>query len=289
MPTPPSTLDLAELEAGLAGTSFAGHVHAFSTVASTNTLAIEAAHAGVRTGVWVADEQTAGRGRGGHQWHSAAGDGLYVSVLLRPVLFGSDTLKISLAAGVAAVAAIGLAAGPADGFAKAAPVILRWPNDLLSAADGRKLGGILAESALGGDGRLSYAVVGIGINLNQRTMPPGLEQIATSLRMCRPAHERDRKIRRESLLPALLRALAAEVAALEREGIGETRETGILARFERASPMTRGTPVRVAEGGGYTGVTDGLDAHGLLRVRAEDGSLRLVRHGGVRALEPERP
>ena len=65
------------------GTSFAGRVRHFPSVGSTNSLALEAAQAGAREGVWVADEQTAGRGRGGHAWHSAAGDGLYVSALVR--------------------------------------------------------------------------------------------------------------------------------------------------------------------------------------------------------------
>ncbi len=64
------SLDLELVEAGIAGTEFAGKVHHFPSVSSTNTMALEAAQLGVRSGVWVADEQTAGRGRGGHQWHS---------------------------------------------------------------------------------------------------------------------------------------------------------------------------------------------------------------------------
>ena len=68
--------DLAKVDAEIAGTEFAGRVLHFASVGSTNALALEAAQAGARVGVWVADEQTAGRGRGGHGWHSAAGDGL---------------------------------------------------------------------------------------------------------------------------------------------------------------------------------------------------------------------
>ena len=278
-----SSLGLSEVEEGLRGTRFAGHIHAFASVASTNTLAVQAAQAGATAGVWIADEQTAGRGRGGHTWHSAAGDGLYVSVLLRPHLDGPDALKISLAAGVAAARAIEQAAGAA--------ITLRWPNDLMESTpdpngnrfEGRKLGGILTESAMAPDGWLSYAVVGIGINLNQQTMPPELEQVATSLRMTMAAEPRD--TRREVLLPLLVSQLAEQVQLLEREASeagAKLPPEGLLARFTAWSPMLQGVRVHVAEEGGYTGSTEGLDARGLLQVRAADGTLRIVRHGGVR-------
>src|SRR5271167_1827462 len=101
-----SSFDLGAVEQGIAGTEFAGRVMHFDSVGSTNALALEAAQQGVQTGVWVADEQTAGRGRGGHQWHSAAGDGLYVSALVTPSLPMTAALWLSLATGLAATAAI---------------------------------------------------------------------------------------------------------------------------------------------------------------------------------------
>jgi BirA family biotin operon repressor/biotin-[acetyl-CoA-carboxylase] ligase len=79
--------DLRALEAVLAGTIFAGKLHFASVTDSTNTDAVEAARAGAEHGsVYFADEQLAGRGRGDHGWRSAAGEGLYVSVLLRPAM-----------------------------------------------------------------------------------------------------------------------------------------------------------------------------------------------------------
>ena len=312
--------DLGAVEAELAGSAFAGRVTHLRTTTSTNTLAIEAAQDGVGGGVWVADEQTAGRGRGGHGWHSVAGDGLYVSVLLRPKLTGADALKISLAAGLAAKRAaewgMGVAqkeeqtpgaearftgggerpkaealayleANAADTERKAEieqpniPMVdLRWPNDLMvMGADGveRKFGGILTESAMdGGAGALAYAVVGIGMNLNHAELPEELRGIATSLRMVS-----GERVSRERVLVALLLGLEREMLGLAAE-IGGGRGTEIGARFERASTWVRGLRVRVEEDGGYTGVTDGLDERGLLRVRLEDTSVRVVRHGGVR-------
>lgn len=261
------SFDKAAVDAGIAGTGFAGSLCHILSTTSTNTLALAAAQAGVATGVWVADEQTAGRGRGGHTWHSAPGDGLYLSVLVRPRLFGVDALKLSLAAGVAASAAVSAVTG--------LKIDVRWPNDLMATAeDGveRKFGGILTESALeGGDGALAYAVIGIGMNLNHRAMPDELREVATSLFLAG-----GERVSREALLIALLPALAGEIALLEAS------PQGICRRFERYSTWVRHMEVHVAEDDGYTGVTDGLDRHGLLRVRLLDGSLRTVRHGGVR-------
>ncbi len=105
---------------------------------STNQLALEAAQAGARRGIWVADEQTAGRGRGGHSWHSRRGDGLYVSVLVTPELPLDRALWLSLATGLAAQQAILSTTG--------IRIDLRWPNDLLCGE--RKLGGILVETSV---------------------------------------------------------------------------------------------------------------------------------------------
>jgi BirA family biotin operon repressor/biotin-[acetyl-CoA-carboxylase] ligase len=77
--------DLDSLHRELAGTPFAGRARHFPTIDSTNTLAMREAEQGQESGtVYLADEQTGGRGRGAHEWHSAAGSGLYVSILLRP-------------------------------------------------------------------------------------------------------------------------------------------------------------------------------------------------------------
>jgi BirA family biotin operon repressor/biotin-[acetyl-CoA-carboxylase] ligase len=260
--------DLAAVNAGIAGTAFAGRVLHFPSVGSTNVLALEAAQAGARGGVWVADEQTAGRGRGGHGWHSAAGDGLYVSALVAPPLPLPMTMALwlSLSTGMAARAAIAEVTGmTAD---------IRWPNDLL--LHGRKCGGILVETAVDGE-MLRYAVIGVGINVNHAKFPAELEALATSLRM-----ESGSEVSRETLLAALLRSLDEEIGLLVREHRGEIAGVGLLERFAEASSWVRGRRVRVDEGGGYTGVTAGLDARGFLLVDGDDGVMHTVLSGGVR-------
>ena len=126
--------DLAALHTALAGTIFAGKLHFSPVTESTNTDAMAAARSGAPHGsVYFADEQLAGRGRGNHAWHSPAGEGLYVSILLRPQMPAERHALLPLAAGLAAADAIQAAAGIA--------VDLRWPNDLLIGP--RKTGGIL--------------------------------------------------------------------------------------------------------------------------------------------------
>ena len=264
--------DLAAVDEGIAGTSFAGRLLHFDSVGSTNALALEAAQAGARAGVWVADEQTSGHGRGGHGWHSTAGDGLYVSALVAPHLPMAMALWLSLATGLAAQAAIAEVTGLA--------VDIRWPNDLLLS--GRKCGGILVETAVASEQQntaaiLRYAVIGIGINVNHAEFPADIAALATSLRM-----ERGSEVSRETLLIALLRSLDKEIQLLVQENRGAMTGTGLLERFAKASSWVQGKQVRVDEGGGYTGVTAGLDARGFLLVDGDDGALHTVLSGGVR-------
>ncbi len=268
------------------GNRFAGYVQHFASIDSTNRAALEAAQQDARCGVWVADEQTAGRGRGGHTWHSSPGDGLYVSALVAPDLPAQQSICLALAAGLAAQQAIDESCG--------LRVDLRWPNDLM--LDGRKCGGILVEtvvetaaeaSSVKPAALLRYAVIGIGINVNHAEFPTELRDIATSLRI-----ERDLAFARQPLLVQLLRELDHQIAVLEQETRGPHRwpqhdprnGPDLLARFTAASTWVRGKRVHVPEQGGYTGTTAGLDARGFLLVDADDGCRRTVFSGGVREL-----
>ena len=249
-----------------------GSVSWLPVTGSTNQLALEAAQAGARRGIWVADEQTAGRGRGGHSWHSASGDGLYVSVLVTPELPLDRALWLSLATGLAAQQAILATAG--------IRIDLRWPNDLLWGS--RKLGGILVESSVANTpstapAGLRYAVLGVGINVRHRAFPPEIASLATSLWL-EGAHD----VNRQALLIALLRALDRELDELDREYAGVGSRPSLLTRFGEASTWVRGKRVQVPEEGGYTGLTTGLDTRGFLLVNGDDGVLRTVRSGGVR-------
>ncbi|MEI9970479.1 MAG: biotin--[acetyl-CoA-carboxylase] ligase [Terracidiphilus sp.] len=264
--------DLSALDTELAGMVFAGKLHFVRSTGSTNSDAIAAArgdtqHVGAPHGsVYFADEQLAGRGRGDHGWVSVAGEGLYVSVLLRPQIPASRLALLPLAAGLAAAEAIRTAAGHT--------VDLRWPNDLLIGP--RKTGGILVEANLESKSP-PYAVVGIGINVHQHAFPPGLATPATSLDL-----EAGKYISRQTLLVALLKSLERETQALA----DATAAKEILARVENASTWIRGRSVQVHGPQSCTGVTAGLDENGFLRVATASG-LVTVQTGGLRAAEKD--
>ena len=258
--------DLAALDADLASTLFAGKLHFASVTSSTNADAIAAARYGSPHGsVYFADEQLAGRGRGDHRWISVAGEGLYVSVLLRPQIPASRLPFLPLAAGLAAAEAIRAVSSLI--------VDLRWPNDLLIGP--RKTGGILAEATTQSNGPPHEVVLGIGINVHQRAFPPGLATPATSLDL-----ESGKRLSRQTLLVALLKSLEREASALS----DPVAAANIAARLEQASTWIRGRKVEVHGPQTCTGVTAGLDEHGFLRVATANG-LVTVQTGGLRAAE----
>jgi BirA family biotin operon repressor/biotin-[acetyl-CoA-carboxylase] ligase len=201
---------------------------------------------------------------GDHGWESAAGDGLYVSVLLRPSIPAVRLPLLPLAAGLAAAEAIRSAAG--------LTVDLRWPNDLLLSP--RKVGGILVESKSSG-GSVNFVAVGVGINVHQRAFDSDLATPATSLDL-----EAGRRVSRQDLLVFLLKSLEREALGLADSAAGST----IPARVEQASTWIRGRRVEVHGPQACTGVTAGLDAHGFLRVHTADGMVT-VQTGGIRAVE----
>lgn len=259
--------DLPTLEAALTGSIFAGKLHFAAVTESTNTDALAAARAGAPHGsVYFADEQLAGRGRGGHAWHSAAGEGLYVSILLRPPIPAARLPLLPLAAGLGAASAIGIAVS--------LNTDIRWPNDLLIGP--RKVGGILVEAKTLAS-EVDFAVLGIGINVHQRTFQPDLATPATSLDL-----ECGKRVSRQALLIALLKAVELESIALLHSSSAQT----ISRRVQEASTWVSGRNVIVHGPQACTGITAGLDEHGFLLVNTA-GGLVTVQTGGLRAAEPE--
>jgi BirA family biotin operon repressor/biotin-[acetyl-CoA-carboxylase] ligase len=256
------------LAPALRGTIFGAdvhrNVHHYYKIGSTNVEAMASASTGAPEGsVFVAEEQTSGRGRGAHQWESAASAGIYCSVVLRPALPPAKALVLSLAAGLAVHSAV----------QQIDPGIvpdLKWPNDLL--LDGKKFCGILTEMNAEPT-RVRYIVIGVGINVNQAKFPVELQPIATSLRLVSGT-----EWSRVELCAALLKSLDREYRdLLEKPKAHEA----ILRRFQELSPMARGQRVQVEESGDFEGVTEGLDSQGFLQVRTTEG-LRTVLSGTVK-------
>jgi BirA family biotin operon repressor/biotin-[acetyl-CoA-carboxylase] ligase len=252
----------------LQGTIFRDIYH-FYRIGSTNSAAMEAAAKGAPEGsVFLAEEQTAGRGRGAHAWHSARSTGIYCSVILRPAVPPSDVLALSLAAGLAVQSTV----------REAQPHLspdLKWPNDLL--LQGKKFCGILTEMNAEPT-RVRHIVVGIGVNVNQASFPEELRATATSL-----LHATGSEWSRVELAASLLKSLHREY-----RGLLDTPDAraSILKRFSEGSSWVHGRPVRITENGeesGFEGITEGLDERGFLLVRSGDG-VRTVLSGTVREI-----
>jgi BirA family biotin operon repressor/biotin-[acetyl-CoA-carboxylase] ligase len=228
------------------------------TCGSTNVAAKDLARSGAAEGtVVVAVEQTAGRGTKGRTWHSSRGRGLYATVLLRPASRCPLSL-LPLAAGIAACEAVERAAG--------LEVKLRWPNDLVWG--GRKLGGILCESAFSGP-EVDYSVIGLGLNLLHRPadFPEEIRESSVSVR-----EAAGMEIAPEEILGFFL----AEVE-IRYSAVNEGRADRVLEAFADHSALGLGDPVAVlTDGGVIEGRYYGVGPDGSLRVVTRDGERRFA-------------
>ncbi len=235
--------------------------------ASTNDDARAAAAGAAHGASFVADAQTAGRGRGGHAWHSPPGENVYLSVVLRPRVPAGGIAPITLAVGVAVALALEAALGGRS------PVWVKWPNDVLAGPAGarRKLAGVLVEGQLRG-GEVVSLVAGVGVNVHAASFPDEIAARATSLALLGAAG-----LDRSALAARLIAAVGAAVARFE-----QGRLTSFAADLHRLDAL-RGALVEVA---GVRGVAEGIDSEGRLLVRGESGALTAVVSGEVLPVAP---
>lgn len=232
------------------------------SVPSTNDLLKTMAEAGCAEGtVLVAAEQTRGKGRLGRSFTSAANKGVYLSALLRPDLPPDALLPLTGFTAEAMRRALLRVAGVRSG--------IKWVNDLL--LNGKKICGILTESAFSAGGRLQYAVVGVGINVNydEEDFPPELRPIAGSLKT---------ETGRPWDLPPLAAAMIEELDALYSALLaGDTAP--YLAAYRQNCLTLRRDVLLLKNGASVPArALDVDDALGLL-VRYPDGGEALVRSG----------
>jgi len=161
-----------ELQDGLQTHLFGRQLHIFDSIDSTNSYAKKLASNGAEEGtVCITEHQSAGRGRLGRSWEDEYGNNLLLSMILRPNL---DPVSVGLLPFFASAGAA-LVIETVSGL----PSECKWPNDVLIS--GKKCCGILLESVFQGN-QLDYAVMGIGINVNQIGFSRDLAEKATSLR-----------------------------------------------------------------------------------------------------------
>ncbi|MGH7458551.1 MAG: biotin--[acetyl-CoA-carboxylase] ligase [Longimicrobiaceae bacterium] len=235
----------------------------YQRVGSTNDVAKRLAAAGAPHGtVVLAEEQTAGRGRGGQGWSSPPGVGVWLSLVIRPGPKAPPP-PLPLSPGLAVARALDAVVAPAV-------VLLKWPNDLYLGEG--KFAGLLCEGSWGGEGA-NFLIIGIGINVNQRAgdFPPGLRERATSLSLA-VGHRVDRAGVADRVVKAVLKA-AGEV--------GGKLSGGEQAEVERRDLLV-GRRVSVNSGGSVVeGDALGVAPDGALLVRDRSGRLRRVLSGSV--------
>lgn len=249
------------------GNLFKGKVLVEELVDSTNTRLKARAAAGAPTGAaLLAVEQSAGRGTHGRSFQSPRGDGLYLSVLLRPRAALSDLLTLTGWVAVAVRDGVEAACG--------APAQIKWLNDVY--LNGKKLCGILTElSFVGESHEPDYVVVGMGVNMNQTAetfRAAGLESIAASLAL------EGYPVERNHLAVRLLEALDRMVRDFP------ARQADWLARY-RQSCVTVGRRVSFEwDGRELTGTACAISDRFALVVGGDDGHTYTVSSGTVRML-----
>jgi BirA family biotin operon repressor/biotin-[acetyl-CoA-carboxylase] ligase len=223
-------------------------VRAHETCVSTNDLALDAIKSDAKTGiVFLAREQTSGRGRRGSRWSASPGECLMCSVLLRYPPHAPSPHGLSLAVGLA-VAGMTLERVPPH-----RQVRLKWPNDVY--VDDRKVAGILIESKVDATGQLGL-VIGIGLNVSTSVFPPQLAH-ATSLKLLGAPEESW-----ESLLVDLLKHLEKQVSQWVTSGLSTlSRQVAALDYLFGKSFLIDGQPA----------VGRGIDEQGHLLVELQSG------------------
>jgi BirA family transcriptional regulator, biotin operon repressor / biotin---[acetyl-CoA-carboxylase] ligase len=243
--------------------------------ATTMSLAADRASAGAPHGsLFIADKQTAGVGRFGRTWHSEANTGIYLTIVLR---LGLPVHALSVL-----TLALGLAAAETIQAQTSLYADLRWPNDVLIGE--RKVAGILAQ--LSDD----CVLAGIGINVNQTSLPADVSEEAISLKIAAGGQP----FPREPMISGLVANVDRRCTMLIEEGPAATIEAFTLASsyalnrrvvFERPKGKDDGANVGAdarPDIGMNRGVTAGLDPQGFLLVRRAAGDIVTIMTGGVR-------
>ncbi len=237
--------------------------------ASTNSDALAAIRSGARVphfSAYLADHQSAGRGRAGRVWETPPGTSLTLSVVLRPEVARASFVWVPMLAGLAVVRALA-------GLGVAAR--LKWPNDVVVDFDddaelpgwgaSRKIAGILCEV------ELDAVVVGIGVNVSQRAEELPVAH-ATSLEVAGAL-----SLARGALLGRIVRELDAIVVAWERD---PSQAHELVARA--CATIGEDIVVDIPGASALEGTAVGLSADGGLEVRLTSGELRTVMAGDVR-------
>ena len=232
-------------------------VYVFDTIDSTNNEAKRMLESGFRgKALIISETQTSGRGRLGRSFYSPRSTGLYLTLIIPPILKDTD---ISLLTPAAAVAVTRVLSGITEKDLK-----IKWVNDIY--ADDKKICGILAEAVADiENGGFAGFAVGIGINLDTRDFPDDIANIADSLRT--PDTDRAR--------------LAAEIANKLFDFAEKLSEKEFLPEYRSRSYVTDKDIYFIKHGEKTNAHAIGIDDDGGLIVKLENGDITVLRGGEI--------
>ena len=242
-------------------TKWAGKtVHFARETDSTNLWIKRLAKEGASEGTLaLAEFQSAGRGRLGRSWEVPEGTSVMMSILLRPKFEPQYAPTLTLVMGMAVAKAV-----KSLGF----DVSIKWPNDVVVSH--KKICGILTEMGVR-DGKIDYAVIGVGINVNIKEFPEEMADKATSLYL-ESGREFDRSQIPGLVMEAFEKYYEKFASTCDLSGLKEEYES-ILANYNQ--------PVRVLAKEPYEGVARGITDGGELLVEKTDGTIVAVSAGEV--------
>lgn len=258
----PDILSRHELESRLSEGVMGRKVVYYEETDSTNIAARQLdEHDGLHGTLVVAERQTAGKGRRGHSWESPQGQGIWMSLVLRP-----DILPVK-----ASMLTLVMALAVAQGIEKVTGIQtqIKWPNDIV--AEGKKLCGILTEMSTEME-YIQRVVIGVGINVNIKEFPEEIAATASSLYLLT-----GKTWGRAVLIQEVMKSFEKWYNVfMESQDL-----SGLVQEYEERL-VNRGNQVKIIrEEADYTGVAKGITPLGELIVERADGSLEYVLSGEV--------
>jgi BirA family biotin operon repressor/biotin-[acetyl-CoA-carboxylase] ligase len=263
-------MDQHTLESELAALPLGG-LRYFDRVGSTNDIAAEWAEAGAPDfALALADQQTAGRGRGNRAWFTAPGAALAFSLILRP---GAEEINAAASGNMARFTGLGaLALCDVLQHLYSLPAQIKWPNDVLIA--GQKIAGILVETHWLGE-RPEAIILGIGVNVAPSAVPPS--ELLDFPASCIEAHWGS-PVERIPLLRAVLSRLLAWRTRLATAEFIQAWEAALAFR-DREIAIISPTP---ADTPPLCGQIVGLSPDGTLRLLTASGEVVCIQAGEIR-------
>ncbi len=254
----PDGVTESNIRLGLQTKTLGTVIHYEESVKTTQKIAHMLASEGAVEGTLViADEQTAGRGRMMREWHSSKGTGVWMSLILKPLLPPQKAPQFTLITAVAVVQAI-------EEASDLHPQI-KWPNDIL--IDGKKVTGILTELQAESD-KINSIIIGIGMNVNQTKehFPDEIQEIATSLSI-----EQGEPLSRSFVVQKVLERIEALYSLYMKEGF-----TPIKLLWESYA-ISIGKKIRARTiNGTIEGRALGITEEGVLKIEDTSGIVHQI-------------